>query len=185
MISEPVTSGSAVLLIHVAPDGRITSVVPEPGTQHTKHVGELLQAAKTLCLTPTTGKPRVIKAVYFLHGCGYAGERVPFAWYEFRQQGRTPAVLPLVARGVGPAHSPDTPPANIQDWWPEFAQFNADGVRHVAITENGDPFAYERYLYSLEWVNPDPAAVLDEIRVRSNPVVPTTLGLLAVTLLVD
>ena len=126
---------------------------------------------------------RRIKAVYFLHGCGYAGERVPFAWYEFRQQGRTPAVIPLVARGVGPAHSPDTPPANIQDWWPEFPQFNADGVRHVAITENGDPFAYERYLYSLEWVNPNPEVVLDEIRVRSNPVVPTTLGLLAVTVL--
>ncbi len=128
---------------------------------------------------------RKVRAVYFLHGCGYAGERVPFAWYEFCQQGRTPVQLPLVARGVGPAHSPDTPPANIQDWWPEFPQFNADGVRHVAITENGDPFAYERYLYSLEWVNPDPDVVLDEIRVRSNPVVPTTLGLLAVTLLVE
>jgi DNA-binding LacI/PurR family transcriptional regulator len=128
---------------------------------------------------------RKVRAVYFLHGCGYAGERVPFAWYEFCQQGRAPVQLPLVARGVGPAHSPDTPPANIQDWWPEFPQFNADGVRHVAITENGDPFAYERYLYSLEWVNPDPDVVLDEIRVRSNPVVPTTLGLLAVTLLVE
>ncbi len=126
---------------------------------------------------------RKVRAVYFLHGCGYAGERVPFAWYEFRQQGRPPAIVPLVARGVGPAHSPDTPPANIQDWWPEFPQFNADGVRHVAITESGDPFAYERYLYSYEWENPAPDVVLDEVRVRSNPAVPTTLGLLAVTLL--
>lgn len=126
---------------------------------------------------------RRVRAVYFLHGCGYAGERVPFAWYEFRQAGRPPTILPLVARGVGPAHSPDTPPANLQDWWPEFPQFNADGVRHLAVTENGDPFAYERYLYSLEWVNPTPEIPLDEIRVRSNPVVPTTLGLLGITLL--
>jgi len=128
---------------------------------------------------------RKVRAVYFLHGCGYAGERVPFAWYEFRQQGKPPVQIPLVARGVGPAHSPDTPPANIQDWWPEFPQFNADGVRHVVVTENGDPFAYERYLYSFEWANPAPGVVLDEIRVRSNPVVPTTLGLLAVTLLLE
>ena len=128
---------------------------------------------------------RKVRAVYFLHGCGYAGERVPFAWYEFCRKGLPPVQLPLVARGVGPAHSPDTPPANIQDWWPEFPQFNADGVRHVVISENGDPFAYERYLYSLEWVNPEPDAVLEEICVRSNPVVPTTLGLLAVTLLVE
>lgn len=126
---------------------------------------------------------RKVRGVYLLHGCGYAGERVPFAWYEFRRAGHEPAVVPLVARGVGPAHSPDTPPANIQDWWPEFPQFNADGVRHVVVTENGDPFAYERYLYSLEWENPDPDAVLEEIRVRSNASVPTTLGLLAVTLL--
>ena len=56
-------------------------------------------------------------------------------------------------------------------------------VRHVAVTEHGDPFAYERYLYSLEWVNPTPEVPLTEIRIRSNPVVPTTLGLLAVTLL--
>jgi hypothetical protein len=69
----------------------------------------------------------------------------------------------------GSRHSPDTPPANIQDWWPEFPQFNADGVRHVAITENGDPFAYERYLYSLEWVNPDPDVVLDEIACAPTP----------------
>ena len=33
----------------------------------------------------------------------------------------------------------------------------------------------------VEWVNPQPDAVLEEIRVRSNPAVPTTLGLLAVT----
>ena len=126
---------------------------------------------------------RKVRAVYFLHGCGYAGERVPFAWYEFRQPGRPPATVPLVARGVGPSHNIDTPPANIQDWWPEFPQFNADGVRHVVVTENGDPFAYERYLYSLEWVNPAPDVPLEEVRVRSNAAVPTTLGLLAVTLL--
>ena len=53
------------------------------------------------------------------------------------------------------------------------------------ITENGDPFDYERYLYTLEWENPYPDAALTTLYLRSNPAMETTLALLGITLLTD
>ncbi|HTT56652.1 MAG TPA: LacI family DNA-binding transcriptional regulator [Opitutaceae bacterium] len=127
---------------------------------------------------------RRVRAVYFLHACGYAGEPMPFAWYDFYLAGRRPISVPLVARGLGDLPA-GAPPPNIQDWWPDFPQFNGVGVRHLVITENGDPFDYERYLYTLEWANPFPEAELTTLYIRSNPALETTLALLALTLLVD
>lgn len=127
---------------------------------------------------------RGVRAVYFLHGCGYVGEAVPFAWYDFVLAGQSrPETVPLVGRGIGALPPEDAPQPNIQDWWPDFTQVTAPGVRHAVVTEQGDPFEYERYLYTLEWENPRPGAELKEIRVRTNAASPTTLGLLAVTLL--
>jgi DNA-binding LacI/PurR family transcriptional regulator len=127
---------------------------------------------------------RRVRAVYFLHACGYAGEPMPFAWYDFYLSGRRPISVPLVARGMGdlPANGPKP---NIQDWWPNFPQFNGDGVRHLVVSENGDPFDYERYLYTLEWENPSPDAELTTLYIRSNPAMETTLALLGLTLLSD
>jgi hypothetical protein len=51
------------------------------------------------------------------------------------------------------------------------------------VTADGDPFEYERYLYTLEWENPHPKHALQEIRISSNPSQPATLGVLAITLL--
>ena len=127
---------------------------------------------------------RRVRAVYFLHGCGYVGEPAPFAWYDFYLTGRRPISVPLVARGMGEL-PPDAPQPNIQDWWSDFPQFNGAGVRHLVITENGDPFDYERYLYTLEWENPHPDAELATLYVRSNPAMETTLALLGITLLTD
>ena len=127
---------------------------------------------------------RRVRAVYFLHGCGYAGEPVPFAWYDFYLTGRRPISVPIVARGMGEPPS-DAPQPNIQDWWSDFPQFNGAGVRHLVITENGDPFDYERYLYTLEWENPHPDAELATLYLRSNPAMETTLALLGITLLTD
>jgi DNA-binding LacI/PurR family transcriptional regulator len=127
---------------------------------------------------------RRVRAVYFLHACGYAGEPTPFAWYDFYLTGRRPISVPLVARGMGDL-PPGSSPPNIQDWWPDFPQFNGDGVRHLVVTENGDPFDYERYLYTLEWENPSPDAELTTLYIRSNPALETTLALLGLTLLTD
>ena len=144
----------------------------------------LSTGGRPLPLEVTIPVRRRVRAVYFLHGCGYAGEPDPFAWYDFFLAGRRPISVPIVARGMGEP-PPDAPQPNIQDWWPDFPQFNGAGVRHLVITENGDPFDYERYLYTLEWENPHPDVELSTLYLRSNPAMETTLALLGITLLTD
>lgn len=127
---------------------------------------------------------RRVRAVYFLHGCGYAGAPTPFAWYDFYLADHRPISVPVVARGIGDVPA-DLPQPNIQDWWPDLPQFNGDGIRHLVITKDGDPFDYERYLYTLEWENPWPDAELTTLYIRSNPAVETTLAVLGITVLAD
>ena len=127
---------------------------------------------------------RRVRAIYFLHACGYASVPAPFAWYDFYLTGRRPISVPIVARGM--SELPVTgPQPNIQDWWPEFRQFNSDGVRNLVVTKNGDPFDYERYLYTLEWENPFFEAELTTLYLRSNPSMETTLAVLGITMLCD
>lgn len=124
-----------------------------------------------------------VRAVYFLHGCGFVGTPAPFAWYDFVMKGRRTVSLPLVARGLGQVDEKGGPVPNIQDWWNDFPQIEGPGVLPMVVTEDGDPFLYERYLYTLEWQAPEAGVFLEEIRISSNPAQPTTLGVLAVTLL--
>lgn len=127
---------------------------------------------------------RRVRAVYFLHGCGFVTDRSPFAWYDFQFEGRRTISVPLIARGIGPLKKGDPVP-NLQDWWNDFPQIESPGVLPFVVTQHGDPFLYERYLYTLEWESPYPDAVLREIRLSSNPAQPTTLGILGVTLLLS
>ena len=126
---------------------------------------------------------RRVRAVYFLHGCGFVSTRSPFAWYDFLLEGRRTVSVPLIARGLGPVATGEEEP-NIQDWWSDFPQIERPGVLPYVVTQEGDPFLYERYLYTLEWESPQPDVILNEIRISSNPAQPTTLGLLGVTLLI-
>ncbi|MFA5258317.1 MAG: substrate-binding domain-containing protein [Opitutales bacterium] len=126
---------------------------------------------------------RKVRAVYFLHGCGFVSDPTPFAWYDFMQSGRRVSTVALVPRGIAAPDDPTAQAANIQDWWADFTQFDAKHVRHLVLAENGDPYDYERYLYTYEWENPEPDKPLLNIHIRSNPEEPATLGLLAVTLL--
>ena len=141
----------------------------------------LTRDEKPLPVTLNVPIGKAVRAVYFLHGCGYAAECQAFAWYDFILEGRRPISVPVVARGLS-TPSRDALPPNIQDWLSDFPQFEAAGVKHFAVTAGGDPFEYERYLYTLEWENPRPRDVLREIRLSSNPALATTLGLLGVTL---
>lgn len=126
---------------------------------------------------------RNVKAIYFLHACGYVGESKPFAWYDVESGSGLVDSVPLVAKGLADPPPADQPQPNIQDWWPDFSQFTTEGVRSCVVTENGDPYNYERYLYSLEWLNPNPSETIERILVRAEPRSTTTLGILAVTLL--
>jgi DNA-binding LacI/PurR family transcriptional regulator len=141
----------------------------------------LTREEKPLPVTLSVPVGKAVRAVYFLHGCGYAAECQAFAWYDFILEGRRPISVPVVARGLS-TPSRDALPPNIQDWLSDFPQFEAEGVKHFAVTAAGDPFEYERYLYTLEWENPRPRDVLREIRLSSNPALATTLGVLAITL---
>jgi DNA-binding LacI/PurR family transcriptional regulator len=141
----------------------------------------LTREEKPLPVTLSVPIGRAVRAVYFLHGCGYAAECQAFAWYDLIVDGRRPISVPIVARGLA-SPSRDALPPNIQDWLSDFPQFDASGVKHFAVTADGDPFEYERYLYTLEWENPRPRDVLREIRISSNPALATTLGVLAITL---
>lgn len=126
---------------------------------------------------------RKVKAAYFLHGCGYAADAVPFAWYEFANANHQVHPIPLISLGL--VDRSEAPDANIQDWWADFPQFDAEHVKHLVLAENGDPYEYERYLYSYEWLNPEPEIPVQTLTIRSNCDEPTTLGLLAVTLLLE
>ena len=51
------------------------------------------------------------------------------------------------------------------------------------LTDDGDPFTYERYLYTCRWKNPRPEIPLRALRIRSlRPNERPTLAVLAVTL---
>lgn len=142
----------------------------------------LTQSEHPLSFNVVVPVGRRVRAVYFLHGCGYASEPTPFAWYDFVLEERRTVSVPLIARGLG-ALRPNDPQPNIQDWWNDFPQFEGEGVKHYVVTADGDPFEYERYLYTLEWENPSPDRPLREIRISSNPTQATTLGVLAITAL--
>lgn len=127
-----------------------------------------------------------IQSVYFLHACGWATKPGEFASYEFQFSNGTRAVVPLVSYG---SVSKDTPhmekgkAANIQDWWPHpgLSQFKSANARHYVVTDGGDPYHYERYLYTLRWINPHPKRMVERLVIRSDPKADATLGILAVT----
>ena len=50
------------------------------------------------------------------------------------------------------------------------------------MTDGGDPFLYERYLYTLEWINPHPDETIKSLVIRSDPKAEATLGVLAATI---
>lgn len=132
-----------------------------------------------------------VSAIYFLHGCGYAKYKHPFAKYSFYAGKKRLAQVPLIALGKPP---PDITPvaldeaiqgANIQDWWPDFPHYEFPHARVVPLLENENPEAVHRhvFLYTLEWINPDPKTAVSHVVIESDIEQSTTLGVLAVSML--
>lgn len=128
-----------------------------------------------------------VRAVYFLHGCGFAITHAVGGAYDLHAADGQVTTLPLIPWGADVLDAAERARrdqhATIQDWWPALPQFTQPHARHVVITADGDPTLYERYLYTLEWRNPRPAVPLTALHVRVFGAPPFTLGLLAVTLL--
>ena len=127
------------------------------------------------------------KAIYILHGCGYARFLRSFATYSFYRGKSRIDKVPLVSLGQPPADNktPDFPTANIQDWWPDLPQRNFPHARMAPINEGEGNETISRYvyLYTLEWINPKPERPIDTIEIEVTPEQSTTLGVLAVTIL--
>lgn len=124
--------------------------------------------------------------IYFLHGCGWATDHVKSAEYRIVYDDGSSATVDLVPYGLGPSDNELVAQwrqeSNIQDWWPSYQQFENPRARHLVVTEDSNPEAYEHYLYTLEWVNPSPEKKLTAIRIKSNPKSRFTLGVLAISL---
>ncbi|MEI8341051.1 MAG: substrate-binding domain-containing protein, partial [Verrucomicrobiota bacterium] len=114
------------------------------------------------------------RAVYFLHGCGWTSKPKSFASYEFHYaNGTVHRVLLDPIKGAPNPQSakPVRLRGNIQDWWPTpfIPQFQSAHARHYVVTNNGEPLLYERYLYTLEWINPHPGKKIKRLVIRSDP----------------
>jgi len=125
------------------------------------------------------------RAVYILHGCGWSQKPGPFASYEFRLAGGTAHRKLVVSYGTNTSGKDviGGRSANIQDWWPwpNRPQFRSAHARRYVVTDGGDPLLYERYLYTLEWLNPHPDRPVESVVIRSDPKADATLGVLAIT----
>lgn len=151
-----------------------------------------------------------VKALYFLHGCGWA---LPVAFAEYIvhfTSNKTGESLPLGADShpiscspasllnsekmvriplipIGPpiqkAHQRLKLKPNLQDWWPAREQCDFPHAKYVTIFNPADPQEYKRYLYTLEWINPRPKDEISHIEVRVDPKAGPTLALIAVTAL--
>jgi len=120
---------------------------------------------------------RPARAIYFLHACAYSENSCHFADYEIHNQAGESFHIPLVSGG----HEPG-PNCNIQDWWLNYPPVQTAMCLPYCVAEDDDPFLYERYLYTMEWINPSPEIPLRKISVRSQPDSVPQLGLLGITL---
>jgi DNA-binding LacI/PurR family transcriptional regulator len=141
---------------------------------------------------PTTAKLKLnsrAKALYFLHGCGHA-KPVPFAEYVMHYQDGSSSRVPLIPLGPSPRLAReqlgDSRP-NLQDWWPniDFDHQDFPHAHHVTVYNPSESGSYERFLYTLEWINPRPDDEIGFIEVRADPEAGPTLALIAVTALLD
>ncbi|MEZ0216610.1 MAG: substrate-binding domain-containing protein [Rariglobus sp.] len=127
------------------------------------------------------------EAVYILHGCGYAKPLEAFARYTFHGAKGPLGMVRLVSLGRQKndgqlAETAAAAKANIQDWWSDFPHVDFPHSRMVPLIDDEDsPIKRHVFLYTLEWINPFPGRVVTHLEITADPSVPTTLGVLAIT----
>ena len=127
-----------------------------------------------------------VKALYFLHGCGW-GENTSFAEYIIHFKTRKTIKIPLIPLGSPQTSTRKRPTSlkpNIQDWWPGFKPQDFPHAMYVTVFNPENPQEYECNLYTLEWINPLPHEEVNFIEVRVDPKAGPTLALIAVTALI-
>ena len=146
--------------------------------------------------THTAGKKRLpadmrltvdtrVKALYFLHACGWA-RSTQFAEYIMHFENGKTSTVPLVSLGPSPLPA-DMRQArlkpNIKDWWPLSDTRDFPHALHAVVFNPADPTEYARLLYTLEWINPRQQDEISHIEVRVDPEAGPALVLVAVTAL--
>ena len=140
---------------------------------------------------PTTAKIKMkarARALYFLHGCGFAFP-VAFAEYIVHLKSGSSHRVQLIplggSRSIALEQLGGLEP-NLQDWWPDdYEQEDFPHAHHLTVYNPAEPGVYERFLYSLEWINPKPEEEIETIEVRVDPKAGPTLALIAVTALLQ
>lgn len=132
----------------------------------------------------------VALSVYVLHGCGFTRFLSPFARYEFFAGRTRLGSVPLVSLGYPPPgcevrdFEKESTKANIQDWWQDFPHIDFPNARRAPVMEeDGGDANRHVYLYTLEWKNPFPGRRVSHMEITVDPGQPTTLGVLAISLL--
>jgi len=127
------------------------------------------------------------KAIYFLHGCAWATKHQKVGDYTFVYEDGSRAVVDLIPYGLNSEHlavnQQRQKDSTIQDWFWGFPQFENNNARKVIVADRKDPLGYMRYIYTLQWINPHPEKTIKEIRLRSDPALPTGIMVIAVTVL--
>lgn len=127
-----------------------------------------------------------VKALYFLHGCGYARPTC-FAEYVLHFKRGKPERVPLVAQGASRSlalKQLGRLKPNLQDWYSSYEQQDFPHAKHVTLFDPANPGDYKRCLYTLEWINPRPGEEISHIEVRVDPKAGPALAIIAVTALV-
>lgn len=132
-----------------------------------------------------------VRAIYILHGCGYAQFLNRFAVYTFASGQKKIGEVSMVSLGnPDPEMSADelheaVEQSNIQDWWSDYPHYDFSHARMAPLLEQVKIESVQRhsYLYTLEWINPTPATPVSHIEIASLPNQSTTLGVLAISLL--
>ncbi len=94
----------------------------------------------------TLSLPGPCRALAFLWGAGFIQRAEVLGRVVFHPAQGRPERHDI--RAAGPTSSPE---AEVQDWWPTAARIENERTLPVPITADGDPLAYERYLYSWLW----------------------------------
>lgn len=123
-----------------------------------------------------------VRAINFLHTCGYIGQGGEIARYTFRYASGESVSAPLLAIGRPKPGSGPVAGANIQDWNPSFLHSATATARPVCLLDAALRPGDTGYAYVYRWTNPHPRRRLEGIRVEVDASKPAMFALCALTL---
>jgi hypothetical protein len=119
-----------------------------------------------------------VKALYFLHGCGWISKIGKIGEYEFYYEDGSKRFVEIIADDPIPQQDSNS---NICDWWPTYGQIEKENAKYVPVVFSEGT----RYIYTLQWINPKPDKKIEKIILKSNPEKDATLIIISITALLN